>query len=149
MLLPDPDLIKSCCHHLLFLIPLQYLYLRPPSDKGGGGEEMLLLPAGGSWLAGRAVARRHLLLAVLQHLLLFLTFPACCGVRFLPKVGRPRSLSIRHCPPRPFPRCRPRYRAAGLCWLLSVIRDIVSLGNAINPFPSHQDIQLSPAGEAD
>lgn len=43
MPLPDPDLIKSCCHHLLFLIPLQYLYSWPPSDKGGGGEEVLLL----------------------------------------------------------------------------------------------------------
>lgn len=31
--IPDPDLIKSCCHHLLFLIPLQYLYLLPPSYK--------------------------------------------------------------------------------------------------------------------
>lgn len=53
MPLPDPDLIRSCRHHLLFLIPLQYLYLPPPSNKGGGGEEMLLLgrPAGAGWLA--------------------------------------------------------------------------------------------------
>lgn len=49
--IPDPELIKSCCHHLLFVIPLQYLCLLPRvTTREGGGERSL--PGEGGRLAG-------------------------------------------------------------------------------------------------
>lgn len=115
-------------------------------DKGGGGPGCSC-SRGAGWPAGRgqkaSVAASPAASATISHL------PACCGVRFLPKVGRRarcQSVIVR-------PACS---HGAGLVTMLpafaawlSVIQDIVSLGDAINPFPAHQDIQLSPAGEAD
>lgn len=51
MPVPDPDLIKSCCHHLLFLIPLQYLYLLPLPTKAGAGEPVPARAVRAGWLA--------------------------------------------------------------------------------------------------
>lgn len=62
---PDPELIKSRRRHLLFLIPLQYLCVRPLHKGGGEG------PCPGGRAAWQSPARRHLLLSVLQHLLCF------------------------------------------------------------------------------
>lgn len=63
--IPDPDLIKSCCHHLLFLIPLQYLYLLPPSYKEREKKNVPCLWMVWSGCTGWTLARRHLLLIVL------------------------------------------------------------------------------------
>lgn len=52
MPLPDPDLIKSCCPHLLFLIPLQYLYMQASLPQRRGRGDMLVLRDAGRWLAG-------------------------------------------------------------------------------------------------
>lgn len=112
MPLPDPDLPKPCCPHLLLLIPPQYSCSRPPSHKGGGGAEAPLLQGAGSRLA--AEPRPEGICCWFSGSICYYFSPpppACCGVRFLPKVGRPCSLPIRHCPPVPtalasLPRCR-------------------------------------------
>lgn len=60
------------------------------------------------WLAGGAPARRHLLLLVLQHLLLFLTFPHAAGYGFSQRWPFHARCQSRHCLPRRFPRRGPR-----------------------------------------
>lgn len=114
----DPDLIKSRCHHLLFLIPLQYLYLLPPSDKGGGGGEEMPPAWGRRALVGwlnpgqkASVAYSSAASATISHFrrMLWDTVSpkgGLCMLAVKPIIVRP-----------PVPTAQPRYQAAGLCWL--------------------------------
>ena len=141
---PDPDLIKSCRHHLLFLIPLRYLCLLPPSDSGAGRP----FPAGGgSGLAGQPrpegiCCSSPAASATISH------FPRSLWAAISPKGGL-STLTVNPIIVGRVPSVRPVAMLPACARWLSVIQDIVRLGSAINPFRPHQDIQLSPAGGAD
>ena len=142
---PDPDLIKSCCHPLLFLIPLQDLCSLPPSDKGGAGRPF---PAGGgSGLAGQPrpegiCCSLPAASATISH------FPCSLWDAISPKGGL-STLTVNPIIVSRVPTVRPVAMLPACARWLSVIQDTVRLGCAINPFRPHQDIQLSPAGGAD
>lgn len=139
---PDPDLVKSCRHHLLFSIPLQYLCLLPPCDSGAGRP----FPAGGgSGLAGQPgpegiCCSSPAASATISH------FPRSLRDAVSPKGGLP-TLTAKPVIVGRVPTVRPAAMLQACAHWLSVIQDIVRWGSAINPFRPHQDIQLSPAGE--
>lgn len=109
--IPDPDLIKSCCHHLLFLIPPQYLYLLPPSYKEREKKKCSLLMNGVIWLywlnAGQEASVAYSPDSICYY---FSLFPACCEIWFLPKVAFVCTIvnSIIVCHSL-FPRCSGSY----------------------------------------
>lgn len=139
---PDPDLVKSCRHHLLFSIPPQYLCLLPLRQRAGRP-----FPAGGGSGLGCGRARRHLLLIARGICYYFSLSPLAVG-RSLPKVASMRSL--------PIPSLSAAFPGAARCcsfpacahWL-SVIQDIVRWGLCINPLPSASRHSIKPCRGAD
>lgn len=123
--LPDPDLIKPCCHHLPLLIPLQYLYLPLPPTKAGVGQKCSCSRRG--WLAGGAAARRHLLLGARSICYDFSLSPHAVGYGFSPRWAvRARCQPIIVCPAcshgaglvavlPALAVCNPRYCVIGQC----------------------------------
>lgn len=96
---PDPELIESCRHHLLPLIPPQYLCLGGPHLGGG---------ARAGWGAGP----EGICCSGSCSICYYFSLSRTRGIRFLPKVAFPVHCQSHHCPP-PVPTVPP-------AWLLAV-----------------------------
>lgn len=102
-------------------------FLRSSCCRPEAGARRGRLPG---WRGGQeaSVARRPAASARVSH------FLARCGIRFLPKVALPRSLSIPSLCAPPVPTLRPGALLPALAGWLSVIQDAAA-GEAVRPSP--------------